>query len=551
MKQAKGGNRERIISWLFNEQARQKAEEIEEQEKKEKVEKAEQVEKQKNVPEPQTITTKEVVSTPTPFSLPDNDTKVELPENIKEHVQIGDTDVTISVTPTEKTVEIVERPQKITQQYVDHSKEIEEIITNIPVDNSKRIDSTTPQPSLFVAEEIVETIKEENKLQHEETSTKFFPDTKPINEITEIAETKVERPELVQVSILEEINQLLNDDKAELDDIKYKIEVLQDKEKNEFLLDNIERIKRELEELIRRFEELKKKYDKAYTKLTLRDLTFINNSKDIEISIREYVDNAKDGNIDESFTEIIEIKNFIELINSIIEVEKEKDTVKESVDNKIDEYSIRDDEFIKLQDQYTDIEKVNYEIEKYNNQINRIVEDLKRKVESSTVTIDRQVQVTRQIVPNLNRIMRATLSLAATSMIPRTPTGTLFRAGLFAYAAHLMLNAFPVEERRREIVTPSLDDYTTELNDSKDQINKALDNISDALDQISYIKDLFDKQFSEYKDYIPEYAEMLHNIFTVEQELARQQTKALEFSTQIDYSKDENKEKVLIYEEFA
>lgn len=551
MKQAKGGNRERIISWLFNEQARQKAEEIEEQEKKEKVEKAEQVEKQKNVPEPQTITTKEVVSTPTPFSLPDNDTKVELPENIKEHVQIGDTDVTISVTPTEKTVEIVERPQKITQQYVDHSKEIEEIITNIPVDNSKRIDSTTPQPSLFVAEEIVETIKEENRKQHEETSTKFFPDTKPINEITEIAETKIERPELVQVSILEEINQLLNDDKAELDDIKYKIEVLQDKEKNEFLLDNIERIKRELEELIRRFEELKKKYDKAYTKLTLRDLTFINNSKDIEISIREYVDNAKDGNIDESFTEIIEIKNFIELINSIIEVEKEKDTVKESVDNKIDEYSIRDDEFIKLQDQYTDIEKVNYEIEKYNNQINRIVEDLKRKVESSTVTIDRQVQVTRQIVPNLNRIMRATLSLAATSMIPRTPTGTLFRAGLFAYAAHLMLNAFPVEERRREIVTPSLDDYTTELNDSKDQINKALDNISDALDQISYIKDLFDKQFSEYKDYIPEYAEMLHNIFTVEQELARQQTKALEFSTQIDYSKDENKEKVLIYEEFA
>ena len=551
MKQAKGGNRERIISWLFNEQARQKAEEIEEQEKKEKVEKAEQVEKQKNVPEPQTITTQEVVSTPTPFSLPDKDTKVELPENIKEHVQIGDTDVTISVTPTEKTVEIVERPQKITQQYVDHSKEIEEIITNIPVDNSKRIDSTTPQPSLFVAEEIVETIKEENKKQHEETSTKFFPDTKPINEITEIAETKVERPELVQVSILEEINQLLNDDKAELDDIKYKIEVLQDKEKNEFLLDNIERIKRELEELIRRFEELKKKYDKAYTKLTLRDLTFINNSKDIEISIREYVDNAKDGNIDESFTEIIEIKNFIELINSIIEVEKEKDTVKESVDNKIDEYSIRDDEFIKLQDQYTDIEKVNYEIEKYNNQINRIVEDLKRKVESSTVTIDRQVQVTRQIVPNLNRIMRATLSLAATSMIPRTPTGTLFRAGLFAYAAHLMLNAFPVEERRREIVTPSLDDYTTELNDSKDQINKALDNISDALDQISYIKDLFDKQFSEYKDYIPEYAEMLHNIFTVEQELARQQTKALEFSTQIDYSKDENKEKVLIYEEFA
>ncbi len=551
MKQAKGGNRERIISWLFNEQARQKAEEIEEQEKKEKVEKAEQVEKQKNIPEPQTITTQEVVSTPTPFSLPDNDTKVELPENIKEHVQIGDTDVTISVTPTEKTVEIVERPQKITQQYVDHSKEIEEIITNIPVDNSKRIDSTTPQPSLFVAEEIVETIKEENKKQHEETSTKFFPDTKPINEITEIAETKIERPELVQVSILEEINQLLNDDKAELDDIKYKIEVLQDKEKNEFLLDNIERIKRELEELIRRFEELKKKYDKAYTKLTLRDLTFINNSKDIEISIREYVDNAKDGNIDESFTEIIEIKNFIELINSIIEVEKEKDTVKESVDNKIDEYSIRDDEFIKLQDQYTDIEKVNYEIEKYNNQINRIVEDLKRKVESSTVTIDRQVQVTRQIVPNLNRIMRATLSLAATSMIPRTPTGTLFRAGLFAYAAHLMLNAFPVEERRREIVTPSLDDYTTELNDSKDQINKALDNISDALDQISYIKDLFDKQFSEYKDYIPEYAEMLHNIFTVEQELARQQTKALEFSTQIDYSKDENKEKVLIYEEFA
>ena len=152
MKQTKGGNRERIISWLFNEQARQKAEEIEEKEKKEKVEKAEQVEKQKKVPEPRTITTQEVVSTPTPFSLPDNDTKVELPENIKEHVQIGDADVTISVTPTEKTVEIVERPQKITQQYVDHSKEIEEIITNIPVDNSKRIDSTTPQTSLFVAE---------------------------------------------------------------------------------------------------------------------------------------------------------------------------------------------------------------------------------------------------------------------------------------------------------------------------------------------------------------------------------------------------------------
>ena len=548
MKGAKGGNRDRIISWLFSERTRKKREEELELEK---IEENKIDEKRKERRKSKKNNNEVAENNP----VLDIETKEEV-KLLDEEKTITSTIPVTSNQPFEQSekandikdknveVTLIETPEEIKDQKKPDKKE------QIEVETSEKVPIKDKQPpALFIDEDVVLEIKERNKArdnieEHEFVETnQFFPEVEEVSITDNKPLDNVEKPELLQISIIEEIDNLLRNDAYDLRDIKYRLDVLNAQEKDEVLLENIEKIQKELEDLVRRFEEIKKRYDKAYSTLNISDIDLINNL-DLGFSIRDYIGNGKDG-IDNSTTlnQIHEIEEFIGIINSIIDIEKQKDLVEDSIDGKLIDFSIRDEEFIKLQDQYADVEKINDYIDQYNAKMDSIIADLEEKIKNNT-EITRSLETTFEIVPDINRMLQATLMLASMELIPPTPMGSLFRATLFMGAAQMMASAFTPREETTEITRTVVTDYSKDILNNKATITDVLGNIEDAYDNIKYMKDTFEHQFSEYKNQIPEYDTLIKNIFSMEKELERQQYLAYDYKAQIDKALEVNNQKV-------
>ena len=548
MKGAKGGNRDRIISGLFSERTRKKREEELELEK---IEENKIDEKRKERRKSKKNNNEVAENNP----VLDIETKEEV-KLLDEEKTITSTIPVTSNQPFEQSekandikdknveVTLIETPEEIKDQKKPDKKE------QIEVETSEKVPIKDKQPpALFIDEDVVLEIKERNKArdnieEHEFVETnQFFPEVEEVSITDNKPLDNVEKPELLQISIIEEIDNLLRNDAYDLRDIKYRLDVLNAQEKDEVLLENIEKIQKELEDLVRRFEEIKKRYDKAYSTLNISDIDLINNL-DLGFSIRDYIGNGKDG-IDNSTTlnQIHEIEEFIGIINSIIDIEKQKDLVEDSIDGKLIDFSIRDEEFIKLQDQYADVEKINDYIDQYNAKMDSIIADLEEKIKNNT-EITRSLETTFEIVPDINRMLQATLMLASMELIPPTPMGSLFRATLFMGAAQMMASAFTPREETTEITRTVVTDYSKDILNNRATITDVLGNIEDAYDNIKYMKDTFEHQFSEYKNQIPEYDTLIKNIFSMEKELERQQYLAYDYKAQIDKALEVNNQKV-------
>lgn len=542
MKGSKGGNRDRIISWLFSEKTRKKREEELEEEKQEEI-KNEGKRKERRTSK----NNKENSNTNNGNNI-ENLEVIEQPI-LEEEIEILDISTDYISYPKEKKKKNEEASEEINEE-LD--------VTLIDIFDTSR---DKKPPTLFIDEEVVEEIKEQNKKQplkekknieeeeivEEKEVSHLFPEVDYVDISDNNINDKLEKPELIQISIIEEINDLIRNDLYDLRDIKYRIEVLSDQEQDEVLLENVEKIQKELEELIKQFEEIKKKYDDLYGFISVKDIDFINQLY-LSGAILNYIEEGKDG-IDNSNTinQIHEIEEFIDIINGIIEIEKQKDLVSESVDNKLVDFNIRDDEFIKLQDQYTKVEDINRLLDKYNDEISSFIGNINDKIANS-LDISTRIETTMRIVPDVNRILQATILMASSDLIPPTPVGQLFKATLFISAAHMLATAVTPEFEQNEVTTTNVIDYSNDIKVGLDDIKTALGNIDYAFDEISYMKDLFEKEFSEYKDSIPEYDELIKNIFSIEKELMRQQSIVYGYNNELEQSLIVNNQKVKRYE---
>lgn len=579
MKGAKGGNRDRIISWLFSEKNRRKNEDELEIEKSEKIKSSEKEKKRQEDVQPKENNTVEIstsnilpqeenINYTTPLSFDES----EVTENNELEKPLEQSNLEIF----EETIgqEEVKSPERIIAQggleVSERTAESIESTVEITADDDKQKKPTktvdvdiNDVPTLFIDAEIVEEIKdynkgtdrdnsntvkesEENELV-EQSSNNFFPEVNEISIHDEEKVSNVEGPELIKVSIIEEIEKLIKDDAYDLKDIKYKIEVLNQLEKDEVLLENVEKIQKELELLIKRFEEIKKKYDFIYSYISISDLELVSDF-DIDYIITNYISDSKAG-IDSSNTvnQIKEIEEFIEIINGIIDIEKQKDLVMDSVEHKLVDFNIRDDEFIKLQDQYANIENINDSISNYNSGIDKILTDIENKIANS-IDISKHLETTISIVPDVNRIIGATVLMASTKMIPPTPAGSLFKATLFASAVHMMATALTPKEETKEIKKITVNDYSRDILNSKRDLKDILNNINYAFSEIAYMKDLFEKEFSQYRSQIPEYDILIKNIFAIETELSRQQSIVYDYDNKFEQALSLNNQKVKVLE---
>ena len=544
MKGAKGGNRDRIISWLFSEKTRKKHEEELEKEKEEQLILDEKRKERRKKKEPK----KE---------------KKSQPEPVKPVEEIEILDIFVDDKVEEKTTDKTNKKDEDNSKEDNNDKkkndshddsrdrnydELE--ITLIDVFDTSR---DKKPPTLFVDEEVVETIKEQSKKNSKKDEEKdddishIFPEVDEFDILENDIKDNIQQTELVQISIIEEINDLIRNDLYDLRDIKYRIEVLNEQEQDEVLLENVERIQKELEELKRKFEEIKKKYDDLYSFISVKDIKFIN---DLSLNgiISDYITEGKDGlDNSETINQLYEIEEFIDIINSIIEIEKQKDLVEDSVEAKLVDFSIRDDEFIKLQDQYARVEDINKLIDKYNSEMDHFIDNINYKIDNS-LEISRRVEQTMDLVPDFNRMLHAVMLIMAAETIPPTPAGELFRTSLLVNAATMMATAVTPRFQEHLVETRNVTDYSSEIKNGMDDIKGCLYNIENAFGEINYIKDVFEKEFSDYQKDIPEYDELIKNIFAIEKELTRQRKVVYGYNDQLEQSLVVNNQKVKMLE---
>lgn len=529
MKGAKGGNRDRIISWLFSEKTRKKREEeveLKQEEIKELDEKRKEERKNKS-----------------------KETKVEQFENIETTLNPGISSPTFSPLSVE-TSEDEKKDNKKTND--NETKPINNIgleedldITLIDIFDTRRDKKYPVEVELSETEE-----KDTNSGKVNEENNKNDVDEENLNDSTLFPQPDIielENTELIKISIIREIEEVLKNDYYELSDIKYQIDVLQQQEKDEVLLENIEKIQKELENLIKRFNYIKNKYSNLYEYMSIEDMELIN-TLGIGGVIKDYISNGKEG-FDNSQTidQINEIKEFIAIINNIIIIEQQKDEVSEKVEQKIEIFGIRDEEFIKMQDRYTKVEEINNAMQNYNLQIASVFADIEAKLVNN-VDISKTIETTTSLIPDLNKIMEATLLMASTKLIPPTPIGQLFKASLFVSAIHMMANAVTPKTEQKEVITTTVTDYSRDINIGKDNVIAVLSNIENAFYEIDYMKKTFAKEFSQYASQIPEYDKLISNLFAIEKELTRQQNKAYEFSDKFDRILDKNNQKIKLLE---
>ena len=462
------------------------------------------------------VTTSTTTETPTDVTpvivdmIPMSDKEVSIKT---EEVQQERGSNTITTTATTKEATEEERPV---------------IVDMIPI-------STEPVIIPVEEEKQVETESEEK----EETTSTTLTTITPLSQ-----------EEQVHLTIIEEIKEFIDDDLKEVEDLAYKIEVLQEQEEDTVLVEEEERIKKELQELERKIEELRTRYEKLYEKLKIQNIEIIDNDI-LEISIKDYIEDTKEGqDTSKYFDQIEEVTIYIDILNRIIELDQAKDELSTKVDEKVEQFEEKEQSFEEAQDKKVDIEKINVDIETYNEIVRKSLEQLKEKMSRST-EISSRIETSSRRAINWGRILVAIVMLSQTPRIPPTPRGTYLRAGLVAVAIHLLLHATYRENTTRRINTITYTDFRQEILSSKEMLTESLKLIGTSFDELQQFKKMLEDEFGEYADQIPEYSKLIKSLIDLEKELQRQEEKANEYKKEIEERLEVNEEKIKRIEEYT
>lgn len=350
---------------------------------------------------------------------------------------------------------------------------------------------------------------------------------------------EIESPEVLELIIFEELDSMIKVDHYELEEIKFEIEILNDKEEDALLLKEIKDLQKQLDEIISHFEKIQNKYENFYEYIDYNKIRQIDSlyMKDL---LDDYKNFLKDDRLlDDNLQSIEDIEEYIGIIENIIEVEQQKEKIKDKIDDKLNKFDIRDSEFDKIKDQYLSVDKINDFVTKFNKEQAANLDKLKSLIDKS-ISIEKRTEVT----VNLCNLVMGTLLLASTSLIPPTKTGNILRMGLMVASIVKINNIIKREEKEEINLNFDIRSYEYEMNSSIEGITNIIKNIDNAFRDIDLIRKNIKKELGDYVDAIPEFKELYKNLNQVEKALMIQQGIAKNYSNEFSRTLHENNDKI-------
>lgn len=396
--------------------------------------------------------------------------------------------------------------------------------------------------------EITNTPSSDNSQEKEIVVTKepiineanITPDIVQIEQEEEIFEE-----EDIEKIILETIETIVKEDLYELEQLQYELKVLNDKQEEVVLTDETENLKQQLQEIIEKFEKLKNKY---YPKNKISEIVDIYDNYIYDL-IKEYKDDLKDSQIISNMQEEIEqIKDYISIMDQIIHVENQTEEIDKNIDDKLDEFEIRDEDFEIMKDEYQDIEQIKKIIEEFNKNQDSLLRDLEDKVKYSE-EITKKVETDVNIVTNLSRLLEAAILIAMSKKIPPTPRGKLIKVGMIIAAVDAATKFVTTKETKREITTVKYTDFSKNIFSALKDISNISNKIDESFVNIETIRQKLKTEYGEYSGTLDAFDELMNNLDNVEKELKTQKDHVVKYHNDFKNILDKNNAKVKKLEE--
>ena len=353
----------------------------------------------------------------------------------------------------------------------------------------------------------------------------------------------------LQIKIIDTIERIINVDLYELENIKFKLEILNDKQDEEVNTEELEKLKEVLQDIIKKFDKIREKYKDipfdSSTELQIEDDDLLQLIEEYKNVTEENIDNKLLADVNK---QIKEVEEYVGVIETLLRIEDDKDSIEETLNEKIEKFGIRDEDFEQMQKDYSNIDRISEDIERFCEEQNKVLKDLEYKIANSE-KITKKVETEMNIVTDFSKVISATIMFAAAKKIPSTPAGIILKTSLFLGAVNALSNIVQVEEKEKIVTNISYTNYVNDIKASINNIDSMINHIDVAQNDIDNMMIKFKKDFKEYSSFIPEYDELFKNIEKTQKILNEQKDIARKHKKDFDNTLVKNNTKVKRLEE--
>jgi len=434
-------------------------------------------------------------------------------------------------------------PEDIPDDEKDYIEEIDTIIVGKQITTDKT-DTNSEEKTIIITEEITTS---SNPQEPQESLEEIAIESEVVQPTPSESDTPIEveeqleaESELLEQAILDGIEKIIQEDLYELEKIEYELQVLAKREEEEVLTDEIDKIREELEALLEKFELIRSRYEQFAENndlLPFDDNYFYN-------LMAEYKDTVQNNQSTEEINDSIQhIEEYVGVIEKIIESEKKADILEGQLEEKKSDLEIRDEEFETLKEEYENIEKVVTEVDAFSKEQDKLLASIEEKIKYSE-DIQSRIDTQISIVPDINKLLNATLMFAAVGKIPPTPRGYLMKTGLIIGALRNASQFLRTEQTQKKVTTIKYTNYAKEVISSINSIDDIVEKIENASIDIQYMRETFEKECSEYQGLIPEYDELIKSIDDAEKQIETNKNIILKYRDDFEKTLEVNNAKV-------
>lgn len=364
----------------------------------------------------------------------------------------------------------------------------------------------------------------------------------PVFETLELEESKETTAEasILDELIIHQISQVIDDEKTKLYTLEDELIFLTKEKDKAVLTKEISKIKKELDEIEARLKSIIDRLEQI-DNLNFRSFDDFN---DINLELDETQLLLIKGDI--KGINVNRLKDYISLIERLVSVQNNQIDLKEEVEEKEENFELRDQMADTLEDDLKSSEADIKEIDLLKTDLEKLLDKINLSV-NKPVEIEEKIIQYSKIVVDTNKIIEALLLFQVGRANSPSLLGISLKAGALIKLSKV-LSKQTVTEHKTKVSMENLDKT---FKSGKEKLGDASSALDTALTSIEDIKDIFDNYCKEYSSEIKEYQNLFRNILKLEADLIKEKLKVNEFHKTLSSQEKQYSKKVNDYEKKA
>lgn len=356
----------------------------------------------------------------------------------------------------------------------------------------------------------------------------------------EISPTKeMESIPYLEKEIIHVLDENIKDIQYDLKKLDSEVYTIKKKMNQEIQQEEVEELELEIENLIIKIETLKKEMESLKKTFAL----------DFPVEVPDnyliyLVDEYKDKQIERDYLEkrLNENKEYLSLVEQIILIEKERDTLSEKVKEKKDKLELNEEEIQKLNEEVISLEDSFKDLEKLMETQEKILKELESKVNDTVHITERVEFISRTIEHSIIDLFL----LMATLKHNLSLKGNALAAVQAAITLDFILKLTTPIEERVKVKENDLVDYKNTITNSIMDVDKLNTIVDQNIESIIGIRHTFLQDYKEYS-YLDSYQNALKKLEELENNMKDRKGQITRIGKDMERQLEKNEAKVKQY----